>query len=256
MPGPIIGARVAMRRLILDEPLSAAAVWSRRLASFAVAVALISVVLARSSLVDFAPVLAVFGASILFGCLALLFAASGAILGGLFLSVFVLAMPAYLTTQAIRLPLLNDVSTDLNDPPEFSRSPRALAARNGLTHAEIPAEWRDAQRRAYPALQPIVLDLEADEAWPLVLKAMENRGWRIVDQTRPGGRVGIGHIDAVDKTPIMGFPDDVTVRVRPLAGQTRIDLRSASRYGRHDFGANARRIARFATELQAQLDAR
>ena len=269
MPGPIIGARVAMRRLILDEPLSAAAVWSRRLASFAVAVALISVVLARSSLVDFAPVLAVFGASILFACLALLFAASGAvviwrtgrrgvgaILGGLFLSVLVLAMPAYLTAQAIRLPLLNDVSTDLNDPPEFSRSPRALAARNGLTHAEIPAEWRDAQRRAYPALQPIVLDLETDEAWPLVLKAMENRGWRIVDQTRPGGRVGIGHIDAVDKTPIMGFQDDVTVRVRPLAGQTRIDLRSASRFGRHDFGANARRIARFATELQAQLDAR
>ena len=269
MPGRITGAPVAMRRLILDEPLSAAAVWSRRLASFAVAVALISVALARSSLVDFAPVLAVFGASILFACLALLFSASGAviiwrtgrrgagaIIAALFLSILVLAMPTYLTAQAIRLPLLNDVSTDLNDPPEFSRSPRATSARNGTAHEGFTAEWRDAQRRAYPALQPIVLDLELDEAWPLVLKAMENRGWRIVEQSRPGGRVGIGHIDAVDKTLVMGFPDDVTVRIRPLAGQTRIDVRSASRYGRHDFGVNARRIARFATELQAQLDAR
>jgi uncharacterized protein (DUF1499 family) len=48
----------------------------------------------------------------------------------------------------------------------------------------------------------------------------------------------------------------VTIRLRPLAGQTRIDMRSASRVGRHDFGANARRIQRFAQEVQAQLDAR
>ena len=54
----------------------------------------------------------------------------------------------------------------------------------------------------------------------------------------------------------MGFPEDVTIRVRPLAGQTRIDIRSASRFGRHDFGGNAGRIQRFAQELQTQLDAR
>ena len=101
-----------------------------------------------------------------------------------------------------------------------------------------------------------MLDLDVDEAWALVLKAIEARKWRIIEQTRPGGRIGIGHIDAVDRTLIMGFPDDVTVRVRPLAGQTRIDVRSASRYGRHDFGANARRIQAFSDELQAQLDAR
>ncbi len=52
----------------------------------------------------------------------------------------------------------------------------------------------------------------------------------------------------------MGFRDDVTIRIRPLAGQSRIDIRSVSRLGRHDFGANARRIAAFAEQLQTQLD--
>jgi uncharacterized protein (DUF1499 family) len=258
-----------MRHLILEEPYSVAAVWSRRLASFAIAVALISVVLARSGTIDIAAVLAVFGASILIACVAVLLAGAAAVIiwrlgrrgtgmvvASLFLSAITLAGPAYFTAQAVRLPLLNDVSTDLNEPPEFSRSPRAIAARGDIDHGAIPAEWRDAQRKAYPSLQPIVLDLDVDDAWPLVLKAIEARKWRIVEQTKPGGRIGIGHIDAVDRTRIMGFSDDVTIRVRPLAGQTRIDVRSASRYGRHDFGANASRVQAFSNELQAQLDAR
>ena len=35
------------------------------------------------------------------------------------------------------------------------------------------------------------------------------------------------------------------IRVRPHAGGSRIDLRSVSRVGQGDLGANARRIARF-----------
>jgi uncharacterized protein (DUF1499 family) len=54
----------------------------------------------------------------------------------------------------------------------------------------------------------------------------------------------------------MGFPDDVTIRIRPLAGQTRVDVRSASRFGSHDFGTNARRIEKFIEELQTQLENR
>ena len=43
---------------------------------------------------------------------------------------------------------------------------------------------------------------------------------------------------------------DVAIRIRPLAGQTRIDIRSASRFGRHDLGTNAARIQSLADELQ------
>lgn len=258
-----------MRRLIIEEPYSNAALWSRRLGGFSLAVGLMAILLARVQIADTTAVLSVFGASVFVACLAVLFAMTaavviwrtgrrgvGALVGGLILSALLLGYPTFLAAQAIRLPLLNDVSTDLVDPPDFSRSSRATTERGGLIHPEIPDGWRQAQRRAYPDIQPIVLDLESDEAWQMVQKAIVARGWRIIDQTRPGGRSGIGHVDVIDRSLILGFPDDVTVRLRPLAGQTRIDIRSASRTGRHDFGANARRIQRFAEELQTQLDAR
>ena len=258
-----------MRRLIIEEPYSSAAIWSRRLAIFALVVGGMSVGLARSRLFDVTTVLAVFGAAVVVACLALLFAAAGSVIiwrtgrkgagiivGTVFLTALLLGYPGFLAVQAARLPVINDVSTDLVDPPDFARSSRAEAGREKAVHPPIPADWRIAQQQAYREIEPILLDLDADEAWQVVQKAVAARNWRIIDQVVPGGRTGVGHIDAVDRSLIMGFPEDVTIRLRPLAGQTRIDIRSASRFGRHDFGANARRIQRFAQELQDQLDAR
>lgn len=257
-----------MRRLLIEEPYSAAALWSRRLAIFSAAVCGVSIALARSHAVDFTAVMAVFAAALLVACSSVLLASTAAVViwrtgrrgvgitvGSLLIAALVLGYPTYLLAQAVRLPELNDVSTDLLNPPPFSRSSRALAARQSAVHGEIPSSVRDEQQRAYPDIQPIVLDLEANETWALVQRAVAASHWRVVDETAPGGRMGIGHIDAVAPSLIMGFPDDVTIRVRPLAGQTRVDIRSASRYGRHDFGSNAERIQRFSDELQAQLDA-
>ncbi len=262
---------LTMRRLILDEPYSQTALWSRRLATFAIAVAAISVVLSRARAVEMMAGLAVFGAAILIACVAVLLALTAGVViwrtghgaaapslsnVGLLLAVLLLAYPAWLTVQAIELPVVNDVSTDLVDPPNFSLSAKAQTARGGFTPFELPDGWSEKQRHDYPDIQPIVLDLEADDAYQLVLKAIRARGWQIIDQTPPGGRIGLGHIDAIYRSLVMGFPDDITIRIRPLAGQTRIDVRSASRYGRHDFGSNARHIEDFSDELQAQLDAR
>jgi uncharacterized protein (DUF1499 family) len=258
-----------MRRLILDEPYSQTALWSRRLATFAIAVAAISVVLSRARAVEMTAGLAVFGAAILIACVAVLLALTAGVViwrtgrrggsiafAGLVLAVMLLAYPAWLTVKAVQLPVVNDVSTDLVDPPNFSLSAKAQAARSGYTPRSLTGGWSEKQRHDYPDIQPIVLDLEADDAYQLVLKAVAVRGWQIIDQMPPGGRIGLGHIDAISRSLVMGFPDDITIRIRPLAGQTRIDVRSASRYGRHDFGSNARHISDFSDELQTQLDAR
>lgn len=258
-----------MRRVIIEEPLAASAVWSRRLAVFALALAGIGVALSRARPAEALAGLSVLSAAIVIALAALLSAAAATVviwrtgrrgvadvLGAICLAAILLAYPAYMALQSIRLPLINDVSTDLSDPPGFSRSSAAMTARGARPADDAPESMRDEQRRAYPDIQPIILDLEADDAFPLVQRAVAALGWRIVDQTRPGGRTGIGHIDAIDRTLVMAFPDDVTIRIRPLAGQTRIDIRSVSRYGRHDFGSNAQRIRKFGLELQAQLDAR
>ena len=60
-----------MRRLIIEEPYSRAALWSRRLALFSLAVGAIAVLLARSQTVDPTATLSVFSAAVLVACLAL-----------------------------------------------------------------------------------------------------------------------------------------------------------------------------------------
>ena len=114
-----------MRRLILEEPYSRAAIWSRRLAVFALAVAGMAAALSRAGAVEPAGALAVLGASLVLACLAGLLSATAAVViwrtgrrgagiafVGLLLALALVAYPAYLSWRAISLPTINDVSTD------------------------------------------------------------------------------------------------------------------------------------------------
>jgi uncharacterized protein (DUF1499 family) len=101
------------------------------------------------------------------------------------------------------------------------------------------------QRRAYPEVRPLVLDRRAEEAFAKALRAAREMGWEIVSADPAAGR-----IEAVATTPWFGFKDDVTVRVSGQSGASRIDVRSRSRVGRGDAGANARRILRYLEMLR------
>ena len=83
-----------------------------------------------------------------------------------------------------------------------SRSRRAAAA----CRRTSPREKRLAQRDAYPQIAPLTLDLAPDEAFELVRKAAANRGWQVIETVRPGGRVGLGRIEAVDRTFLLRLP--------------------------------------------------
>ena len=91
--------------------------------------------------------------------------------------------------QALRLPAINDVTTDTENPPAFSRSRAVLEARGGHIPPDVPAEFREAQREAYARIAPLTLDLPPDEAFELVKKAAAKRGWQVIEAVRPGGRV-------------------------------------------------------------------
>jgi uncharacterized protein (DUF1499 family) len=257
-----------MRSLVFEEPFAQSALWARRLALLGVALGASAVGLIRFEKVDVALGLSIFGAAAFLCCAALLTAAAacvviwrtgwrgfGAVALASFLALGFLAYPAYLAVQSLRHPVLNDVATDVLDPPQYFSTQKARDARGGRVYAEPSIVLRQAQRANYPDIQPILLELEPEEAYQLVMKAAQALRWRIVDVAPPSQK-SPGRIDAIDRTLVMALPDDIAIRIRPVGGQSKIDVRSASRYGRNDFGTNAARIEAFAQAVQDQLDAR
>lgn len=251
-----------MRRRLTPEPFAAAADLSRRCAGFAAALAAIAVLMGRSGSVDPRGAVAVLGFALLFAAAAVALACRSAVViwrtgrrgagravAALLLACAVLGYPGALAIESVRLPAVSDVSTDPGAPPAFSTRPAAVAARGGMVHEEPTPEQRDAGRRGYPGLQPVSLDVPVDQAYELALKAVRGRGWRVVDAQAPEGKSGTGHIDAVATAGVMALPDDVVIRIRPASGQTRVDIRSASRFGRLDVGTNAARVQSLSDEL-------
>ncbi len=240
------------RRPFRDEPISKVAVWSSRLGLFAFAVAALSIIIVRSALLEIVPALATFAAALVFAGLAILlsFAAFiviwrqglpglGRALLGLFLGLALLAYPAYLGTRAWMLPAISDITTDTANPPRFDVLARLRPrGRNDYPGPAVAA----LQRAAYPDLAPLELDVPPKVAYDAALALVTKRKWFIGDARTPTLARRDGVIEAVARTPIMGFRDDVVIRVTPIGQGTRVDMRSASRFGTHDLGANASRI--------------
>ena len=250
-----------MRHLILEEPYSRPAKWSPMLAWFALAVTVMAVLMIRFGRIDYDAGFVALGGGLAAALLAVGLSIVGFVriwqegrrglgsaIKGLIIASLVLAYPAWLSVRAVTLPAIADVSTDTEDPPAFSRSRAALDARKGLVPPDVSPEAREMQREAYVQIAPLTLDLGPEEAFALVRKAADNLGWQVIEAAPPGGRMGTGRLEAVDRTMFLRLPDDVTVRIRPRVDGTRIDIRSASRMGRHDFGANAKRIRAFLEE--------
>jgi uncharacterized protein (DUF1499 family) len=240
------------RRPHHEEPVSKFAIWSSRLALFAIAVAALSVIIVRSGLLEIVPALATFAAALIFAGLAILFAFAAFVviwrqgLGGLgrallavFLGLALLAYPAYLGTRALRLPAISDITTDTANPPRFDVLSRLRP--RGRTDYPGPAVAA-LQRTAYPDVVPLELDVPTKVAYDAALALVTKRKWYIGDTRAPTLTRRDGVIEAVARTPIMGFRDDIVIRVSPLGQGARVDMRSASRFGNHDLGSNASRI--------------
>ncbi len=254
-----------LRRPFIDVPMSRLATWSGRFGWFAVAVAALAVVILRTDILEIGPALATFGAALVFAALAVLLAFAafvviwregsrglGRAVLGLVLGLLLLAYPGYLGYRAMRLPAITDVTTDTANPPAFAVLAR-LRPRGRIAYPG--AETAARQRAAFPDIESPEYDIPAAVTYEAALSVITKRGWHVVDSRPPaaGGRAGT--IEAVARTLIMGFRDDVVVRVRALGRGSRIDIRSASRYGTHDFGANARRVASLLQDIDGVISA-
>ena len=248
-----------MRRLIVEEPVAEAARWAGRLAVFAVAIAAVAVALSRIHAADPPAALAVFAAALVIAAIAMVLAGSAAVViwrdglkgvgqaaFGFALAAALVAYPAFLAVVAFVLPPTNDVSTDPASPPAFMFSTKAREARAWAEPPPFSGQARAAQREAYPDLETVKVEMDPSEAYRLALGVASDLGWRIVDAEPPNlAGDGSALIEATDRSLFFGLVTDIAVRIQPGATRTAIDVRSVSRIGKHDFGANARRIRQF-----------
>ena len=141
------------------------------------------------------------------------------------------------------VPAIHDITTSPGDPPSFVAA-LAEPGNQGrdLTYPHGPAETPDLQREAYPDLAPIESSLPPAEAFARSADVAGQLGWEIIDRDEPE------RLEATFTSRNFRFVDDIVVRLRPneRTGGTTIDLRSTSRVGQSDLGANAARIRAFA----------
>lgn len=249
---------------------SGAARWSRRIASFS-AVLLVTAALAhRFELVQTVPFFWVLGVVASLAVFALILAATGfsqlwtnGDKGGrnstwaVIVALLVL-LPFMISAYRIAVyPFLSDISTDLTDPPELTR---AAALRSDGMNEVVPISPQQAeiQARNYPGVTGRRYTLPADRVREAVDAVVANRSWAplgrartLADDTGPEST-----IELAAWSFWLALPVDVSIRVTDEGDTTYVDMRSASRYARHDFGDNAARIEAFLAELDTEVATR
>lgn len=166
-----------------------------------------------------------------------------------------LSIPLAAWIAARDFPAIADISTDTEEPPRFEAlAPLRGEGSNPVTYA---AE-RDAplQQKGYPDLKTLIVPRSADDTFDVVLQALTKLKLKPYAQTAPADSPeGTGTIELADRTLILGFRDDVAIRVAGGEATAHVDIRSASRYGRTDFGRNAERVRMILKEIVGRLEA-
>jgi uncharacterized protein (DUF1499 family) len=160
----------------------------------------------------------------------------------LLVNALVAAPPLYMYWQLQHLPKIHDISTDPSDPPTFEAMlPLRKGARNSV---DYPATTAAEQHKGYPDIGPLTLPLAPPAAFERAVQAARAMGWDIVATAPEKLR-----IEATGTTLLFGFKDDVVVRITPQGQGSVVDVRSLSRVGGSDFGANAKRVRAYLQRL-------
>jgi hypothetical protein len=250
-----------------SEPVSSLATWARNLAIFSLVAVVVSIIIVRFGFLEMKPALATFfgalacaGLSVLVGLAA--FAAiwqngsrgMSRILLALLIDAVILAYPAYLGLQYRKLPPIHDITTDPIDPPRFEALAR-LRSGDGANPAVYAGLYSaEQQRQAYPDIETVELEVPVQRAYEVALQLVTKRKWLVIDERPPQLPRRIGRIEAVARTPIMGFREDVSIRVTPDGEDSRVDIRSASRYFDSDLGSNAARVTKLIDDINNAVD--
>lgn len=159
----------------------------------------------------------------------------------------VLAPLAAAMYWALSHPPLTDISTDLDDPPQYSEA--LLDHTTDMNALLTPADdWKSEQLDAYPNVTGRRYDAPIENVRAAVERTFEARGWPVLGPYIVGTGTQF-NVEAIVRSPVLALPSDVVVRLIEDGDATFVDMRSASRYGNTDFGENAERIVAFLKDL-------
>jgi uncharacterized protein (DUF1499 family) len=251
-----------------SEPVSGLATWSRNLAGFSVIAVIVSVLIVRFGFLEMKPALATFFGALGIAALSILvglaaFAAiwqTGArgmsrVLLALLIDTVVLAYPVYLALQYSKLPAIHDITTDPIDPPRFEALARLRTGEGANPAVYAGLYSAEQQRIAYPEIETVELEMPVQRAYEVTLALVNKRKWTVIDERAPQLPRRIGRIEAVARTPIMGFREDVSIRITPDGDDSRVDIRSSSRYFEGDLGSNAARVTKLIEDINTAAEA-
>lgn len=152
--------------------------------------------------------------------------------------------------RGLTLPVIHDISTDTTQPPPLTAAARLRSASDHPTDYEGEALAHQ-QAATWPTLGPLLLPYPPEQVHRRVRNLIAQRGWTLTADNKQ-------QLEAVVSSRLFGFRDDVAIRLTPVDTKsdsdtgvhTRVDMRSASRVGKSDLGANAERIRAFLADLE------
>lgn len=228
------------------------AIWARRFGSFAVPVIVISVWMHRSQALASETFLSVIGLAAILAVLALISGIVayvrlwqsgdrgwGRATVGIFLGLLCLSPLAYGASLALRYPLTNDVSTDTARPLQLVVKSSDASSRQ-LSGEEISSAFPDVYTRTYQT--------GTQEVFERVASLIEARQWQVRVRKAPGSASPEGQFNIIAST-LLGFRDEIVVRLSPVGEGSIVDMRSTSLVGEHDLGRNGTRIEAFLRDL-------
>lgn len=233
------------------------AIWARRCGSFALPLTVLPVLLHREGVLQSADFVTV-------EALALGFAGLGLLLGlgafvrlwitgdrgwgkaswGIVFSILCLLPFGYFGYLALKNPVVTEISTNFRDPVPFSLL--RPAATPPALQQEIAAHFPNVRTRSYP--------VDAGQVFIILAQLVDDEGWDVSISRNPDDTEGVGLLDGV-AVRLLGWRDEVAIRVRATDTGAAIDMRSAPFYDFPDFGENGRRVEKLLLALDGRMTA-
>jgi uncharacterized protein (DUF1499 family) len=165
----------------------------------------------------------------------------GLVLGGVMTLAFLL-----IAARGVNVPRINDITTDVVNPPQFVTA-GSLDGNRGRDMRYPGASFAQQQQAGYPNLGPLALNVPVDEAFKRVLAAAAQMPMWEITRSDTGAHA----LEGVATSRVFRFQDDFVIEVRPHDGGSLVQMRSKSRDGKGDIGANAARIEAFFAKLRS-----